>query len=121
MRFYTQQHPFYCGIDLHARTMYVCILSQDGEVVLHRNMKAAPEPFLKAIAPYRDDIVVAVECTFHRISWCRCASLPIVLIFQCVVFIVTHSLTRPDEMEMTHGQCCQSDTPKPYPHRRLPR
>src|SRR6266446_1179777 len=22
MRFYTTQHPFYCGIDLHARTMY---------------------------------------------------------------------------------------------------
>jgi hypothetical protein len=25
MRFYTTQHPFYCGIDLHARAMYVCI------------------------------------------------------------------------------------------------
>ncbi len=25
MRFYTQQHGYYCGIDLHARTMYVCI------------------------------------------------------------------------------------------------
>jgi hypothetical protein len=24
MRFYTKQHPFYCGIDLHARTLYVC-------------------------------------------------------------------------------------------------
>ena len=23
MRFYTTQHPFYCGIDRHARTMYV--------------------------------------------------------------------------------------------------
>ena len=44
--------------------MYVCILSQDGEVVLHRNMTAAPEPFLKAIAPYRDAMVVAVECLF---------------------------------------------------------
>ena len=54
MRFYTKQHPFYCGIDLHARTMYVCILDQDGEIVLHRNMTASPETFLKAIAPYRD-------------------------------------------------------------------
>ncbi len=26
MRFYTQQHAHYCGIDLHARTMYLCIL-----------------------------------------------------------------------------------------------
>ena len=51
MRFYTNQHPFYCGIDLHARSMYICILSHDGEIVLPRNMKAAPETFLKAIAP----------------------------------------------------------------------
>ena len=64
MRFYTKQHPFYCGIDLHARTMYVCILSQDGEVRLHRNMKASPDALLKAIAPYRDDMVIAGECIF---------------------------------------------------------
>ena len=51
MRFYTKPHQWYCGIDLHARTMYVCILSQDGEIVLHRNIKTTPETFLKAIAP----------------------------------------------------------------------
>ena len=28
MRFSTIQHQCYCGIDLHARTMYVCILDQ---------------------------------------------------------------------------------------------
>ena len=44
--------------------MYVCILNQDGEIMVHRDMKASPEPFLKAIAPYREDIVVAVECIF---------------------------------------------------------
>jgi hypothetical protein len=51
MRFYTQQHQFYCDIDLHARTMYLCIVSQDGEILVHRNMPAGPDPFLKAIAP----------------------------------------------------------------------
>jgi transposase len=64
MRFYTKQHPFYCGIDLHARTMYVCILDQAGETLLHRNMTATPEALLKAIAPYRDQIVLAAECMF---------------------------------------------------------
>jgi transposase len=64
MRFYTTQHKAYCGIDLHARSMYVCILSQDGEILLHRNMKASPDALLKAIAPYREDLVVAVECIF---------------------------------------------------------
>src|SRR5918999_557719 len=82
MRFYTKQHLFYCGIDLHARTMYLCILDRDGEIVLHRNMKAAPEPFLKAIAPYREDLVVCVECIF---TWywladlCAQAGIPFVL------------------------------------------
>ena len=30
MRFYTTQHQSYGGIDLHARSMYLCILNQDG-------------------------------------------------------------------------------------------
>ena len=64
MRFYTQPHPFYCGIDLHTRTMYVCILDQSGEVLVHRHMKTTPEAFLQAIAPYRQGIVVAAECMF---------------------------------------------------------
>jgi hypothetical protein len=49
VRFYTQQHTHYCGIDLHARTMYMCILDQAGGIVLHRNMKAEPESFIQAI------------------------------------------------------------------------
>ena len=64
MRFYTQQHPFYCGIDRHARTMSVCLMHHDGEIMLHRQMKAAPAPFLQAIAPDREGLVVAVECLF---------------------------------------------------------
>jgi hypothetical protein len=64
MRFYTTQHQAYCGIDLHARPMSLCILTQDGEIMLHQNMKTSPETFLKAIAPSRDDLVVAVACLF---------------------------------------------------------
>ena len=99
MRFYTTQHPFYCGIDLHARPMSVCILSPDGEVVLHRNRKAAPEPFLTAIAPYRDGLVVAVECLF---TWywladlCAQAGLP---------FVLGHAL----DMKALHGGTAKND------------
>ena len=64
MRFYTQPHQFYCGIDLHARAMYICILNQSGEILVHRHMKTSPETFLKVIAPYRAGLVVAVECMF---------------------------------------------------------
>jgi hypothetical protein len=34
MRFYTKQHKFYSRIDLHARSMYLCILDQKGKTVL---------------------------------------------------------------------------------------
>jgi transposase len=72
----------YCGIDLHAHTMDVCLLRQDGEVVLHRHRPARPDALLKAIAPYRDGIVLAVACIFPC-SWlahlCAQEGLPLVL------------------------------------------
>ena len=42
MRFYTTQHRYYCGIDLHARSLYVCILNQAGEILVHHNLPADP-------------------------------------------------------------------------------
>jgi hypothetical protein len=36
MRFYTEQHQYYCCIDLHADAMYVCILDSVGEILVHR-------------------------------------------------------------------------------------
>jgi hypothetical protein len=44
--------------------MYLCILNQAGEMLVHRNMPAAPEPLLKTIAPDREDVVVGVEGLF---------------------------------------------------------
>lgn len=39
-------------------------MNHTGEIMLHRNMKAAPDLFLKVITPYREGLVVAVECIF---------------------------------------------------------
>jgi hypothetical protein len=39
-------------------------LNRDGELLVHRNLPASPEPFLKTIAPYREDVVVCVDCLF---------------------------------------------------------
>jgi hypothetical protein len=49
MRFYTEQHQHYCGIDLHARTLYLCILDAEGNVLLHKNLPCDRERFLEAI------------------------------------------------------------------------
>ena len=83
MRFYKQQHQFYCGIDLHAKSMYVCLVNHAGETLVHRNLPTRPERFLSAIADYRGhDLVVAAECTF---TWywladlCAQENIPFVL------------------------------------------
>ncbi len=82
MKFYTKQHKFYCGIDLHAKSMYLCIINQEGAIVLHKNIKTNPETFLKTIAPYREDMVVAAECLFlwyWIADLCKRENIPFVL------------------------------------------
>jgi transposase len=66
MKFYTKQHQYTCGIDLHARSLYVCILDESGKPVVHKQIKASPEALLKVISPYRSDLAIGVECMF---SW----------------------------------------------------
>src|SRR5437870_1570436 len=99
MRFYTTQHQFYCGIDLHARTMYLCILNRDGEILVHRNMPVGPEPFLKTIAPYRTDLVVCVECIF---TWYWLADL---CAREGIPFVLGHALY----MKAIHGGKAKND------------
>ena len=99
MRFYTKQHLYYCGIDLHARSMYLCILDPQGEILLHRNMPCTPELFLKAIAPYREDIAVAVECIF---TWYWLADL---YAKENIPFVLGHALY----MKAIHGGKAKND------------
>ena len=99
MRFYTKQHPFYCGIDLHARTMDICILDQAGETRFHRNMPATPEALLKAIAPSREQIVVAAECMF---TWYWLADL-------CAEHGIPLVLGHARSMKAIHGGKAKND------------
>jgi transposase len=99
MRFYTKQHRYYCGIDLHARSMYICILDSQGEIVLHRNMPCTPELFLRAIAPYREDMAVAVECIF---TWYWLADL---CSQENIPFVLGHALY----MKAIHGGKAKND------------
>jgi len=79
--------------------MYVCIVNHDGEVLLHRNMKAAPEPLRKAIAPYREGLVVAVECMF---TWYWLADL---CAHEGIAFVLGHALY----MKAIHGGKAKND------------
>jgi transposase len=62
-------------------------------------MKAAPEPFLKAIAPYREDVVVCVECIF---TWYWLADL---CAREGIPFVLGHALY----MKAIHGGKAKND------------
>lgn len=99
MRFYKGQHQFYCGIDLHARSLYVCVLDQAGEVRVHQNLRAKPEAFLAVVAPFREDLVVAAECMF---AWYWLADL---CAREGIPFVLGHALY----MKAIHGGKAKND------------
>ena len=61
---YNQPHRFYCGVDLHARSLFTHILDHKGKTVFERDLPADPDEFLHAIKPFRKDLVVGCECMF---------------------------------------------------------
>ena len=99
MRFYTKPHQHYCGIDLHAKTMYLCILDREGQIVFHKNLRSRPEAFLEAVAPFRADLVVAVECIF---TWYWLADL---CRREGIEFVLGHALY----MKAIHGGKAKND------------
>ena len=99
MRFYTGQHRYYCGIDLHAHTMAVCVLDAAGEIVLERNLATTPDAFLETIAPYREGLVVACECLF---TWYWLADL---CAKEQIPFVLGHALY----MKAIHGGKAKND------------
>jgi transposase len=99
MRFYTGQHRFCAGIDLHARSMHVCVLDAAGTVVYDRNLPCHFPTLLQALAPYREDLVIGVECMFGW-YWLadRCAE-------QHIPFVLGHALY----MKLIHGGKAKND------------
>jgi transposase len=82
MRYLTATAASYVGVDLHARTLFVCVLDQTGTLKLSRNLPAKPQPFLDAITPFLPDLLVGCECV-HCWYWladtCREHNIPFAL------------------------------------------
>jgi hypothetical protein len=99
MRYYTGQHQYYCGVDLHARTMYLCIVNQADEILYHREIPTKAGLFLEKLAPYREDVVVCVECIF---TWYWVADL---CVAEKIPFVLGHALY----MKAIHGSKTKND------------
>jgi transposase len=90
---------FYAGIDLHARSLFLTILDRDGHERFARNLPAAAEPFLRAIAPFRDGLVVGCEC-MHCWYWLADACRD-----QSIAFALGHAWA----MKAVHGSKAKCD------------
>jgi transposase len=99
MRYYMEQHQYYCGVDLHARTMYLCIVNQRDEILYHREIPTRADVFLEKLAPYREDVVVCVECIF---TWYWVADL---CAAEEIPFVLGHALY----MKAIHGGKTKND------------
>jgi transposase len=102
MRFYTQQHQYYCGIDLHTKNMYVCILNQGGNILFHKNISSSPQSLYRVIKPYLPDIALAVECmfTWYWISdFCSAHNIPFVLGHALYMKAIHGSKTKNDKID----------------------
>ena len=99
INYYRRTHKYYCGVDLHSTSLYLCILGQDGAIVLHRSLPCDPNRFLLAIAPFREDLVVGVECVY---SWYWLADL---CEKEGIAFVLGHALY----MRSIHGAKAKSD------------
>jgi hypothetical protein len=100
MKFYNSQHQFYCGIDLHAKTLHVCVLDNSGTKRLHKNFQCQNvESLLEELQPFREDLVVGCESTFN---WYWLADL---MNHEKIPFILGHALY----MKAIHGGKTKSD------------
>jgi transposase len=65
VKYYCTTTDFNCGIDLHARQMYVCLMDRQGRKLVHCNVRNNDfEFFLKLVRPYRQSLTVCCECMF---------------------------------------------------------
>lgn len=56
---------FYCGIDLHGKTMYTTIADKAGSVVFHKNLPNSIAALREALHPFQGEVAVGVESTFN--------------------------------------------------------
>lgn len=83
----------------YAKNLYVCILDNEGAICVHKNIPASPEPLLKLIQPYQQDMVLSVKCMF---SWYWVDDLCEV---QHIEFVLGHALY----MKAIHGGKAKND------------
>ena len=103
MKYYITKTKYNCGIDLHSREMYICVMDEQGNTLVHCNIRANNfDYFLKRVEPYRDDLTVVCECTFNW-YWladaCEEAGIEFVLAHSLYTALIHGSKNKNDKID----------------------
>lgn len=99
MDFARVETEYSCGIDLHARTMFACVMDTKGDILFHRNLKNDFALLQNVLEPFQDNISVGVESTYNwywLADGCHQAGIP---------FFLGHALY----MKAIHGKKKKND------------
>jgi len=64
MKLTTINKQFVCGVDLHKRSMYLCIMDQAGKIHLHKSVPCRVDAFMHAVAPFLPGLAVGAESMY---------------------------------------------------------
>ena len=82
MRYAKVDAQYYCGIDLHSRSMYISVMDKEGEVLFHRNMPNDFNMFKGYVQRFLPNMAVGVEssCYYYWLAdACKEAGIPFYL------------------------------------------
>ena len=65
MHYVRVNKQYYCGVDLHADVIYVCVMTKAGRAVFHHELPTDFPRLLQHLKPYLSSIAVCAESTFN--------------------------------------------------------
>lgn len=96
---------YYCGIDLHGKTMFTTVMDKSGSLLFHKNLPNSVPALLDALRPYRSDVAVGVESTFNW-YWladaCRKEGIPFYLGHALYMKAVHGGKNKNDSLDSKH-------------------
>jgi transposase len=105
MQLLTLDKKYYCGIDLHGKTMYTTVMDKTGTLLLHKNLPNAMPDLLEALRPFRNDVAVGVESTFNwywLADGCRRENIPFYLGHALYMKAVHGGKNKNDSLDSKH-------------------
>jgi transposase len=102
MNFVQLSRKYYCGIDLHSKSMILCVVAADGKILMTKHIMNCIAEVLKALKPFARSLVIGVESTFNwywLVDGCREHGLEIYLGHTPYMKIISTSKNKNDRID----------------------